>query len=237
MFKYKNKINNLYFLLLSNYGKQGWWPILNKDYKLIYNKNKTKSSENKKLEIIIGCILAQNTSWKQATLSLINLKKNNLLNLENILKTDSRKIAQIIKSSGYNNQKAIYLKNICVFLKHTKKLPLEKDLLNVKGIGLETCHSILLYAYNKPFFIIDTYTKRLFNRIFNFKLTKNHNKDYRNLQELIISSIVEDQKIYKEFHALIVLHCKKYCLKRNPKCHTCFLKTICSYYKNQINFR
>ncbi len=45
-------------------------------------------------------------------------------------------------------------------LKHYDTHYLRKLLLSINGIGPETADSILLYALNRPIFVVDAYTKR-----------------------------------------------------------------------------
>lgn len=113
-----------------------------------------------------------------------------------IIRIDNKELAKIIKSSGYHNQKAKKLKEFCRFY-------LDKDitrdkLLSVWGIGDETADSIMLYAYKKPFFVIDSYTRRFFSRLgFNFKT-------YDEWQSFFHDNLPRDYKLFNEFHALIV---------------------------------
>src|SRR3989338_5981210 len=140
---------NLYKTLLKAYGRRGWWPT---------------TSDNKKFEIILGAILTQNTSWKQVEKAIANLKNNDLISQEAIKKVSLRRLASLIKPAGYFNQKAKRLKIINQFLEKNKN-PTRDQLLEVNGIGPETADSILLYAFNQPSFVIDTYTKRIMQRL------------------------------------------------------------------------
>ena len=65
-------------------------------------------------------ILTQNTNWKNVEKALFNLNKNNLINVEKINKIKREKLAELIKPSGYYNQKAKKLKNFSYFF--NKKL-------------------------------------------------------------------------------------------------------------------
>ncbi|NPA13454.1 MAG: endonuclease, partial [Aquificae bacterium] len=47
--------------------------------------------------------------------------------------------------------------------------------------------------------------------------------DYDRLKGLIEANIPADLEIYKEFHALIVQHCKTLCKSKNPLCNSCRL--------------
>ena len=177
----------VYAELLEKYGKQGWWPIL----------DESGSDEEKKFEIIIGAILTQNTSWKNVEKAIRNLYKQDLLKPEKILNVDKARLSELIKPAGYYNQKADYLKEVArFFLEKKGEIPTRDELLKIKGIGKETADSILLYAYKKPFFVIDAYTKRLFS---NLDL-----KNYDEWQDFFHSHLPGEQNLFNEFHALIV---------------------------------
>jgi endonuclease-3 related protein len=215
-----NKIQLIYLILLKEFKEQGWWPVENK-----YHANYIKP-ENKKeiLEICLGAILTQNTTWKNAEKALEDLNKNNLIDLEKLNKIDTKGLAETIKSSGYNNQKARKIKEFAKFLISKKEINRE-NLLQIWGIGPETADSILLYAYKKSFFVIDAYTKKILNRI---GFTEN---SYVELQKLFINNLKEDYKIFNEYHALLVKLGKDTC-KKEPLCEKCPLNRICDYSRN-----
>lgn len=204
----------IYHKLLKIYGKQNWWPII--------------SQQNPREEIIIGAVLTQNTSWNNVEKALKNLIKNHLVDFNKILSIEEEKLKELIRPAGFFNQKANTIRRVAkFFLIHNYENITREELLSIKGIGKETADSILLYAFNQPYFVIDTYTKRLFFRLGLIK----ENISYNELQDYITKNIPKNIKIYKEFHALIVIHCKNIC-KKKPKCTLCELKKECPFYKN-----
>ena len=172
--------------------------------------------------MIIGAILTQNTSWNNVEKAINNLKENDLIASDKILKVDTQKLANLIKPSGYYNQKAERLKIIAKFFKENKEVTRE-NLLKVKGVGPETADSILLYAFNKPYFVIDTYTKRIFKRLGIAKT-----EDYNQLQELFHKNLDNNSKLFNEYHALLVRLGKEFCTK-TPICKKCLLNNICNH--------
>ncbi len=237
----------LYKKLFSEFGSQGWWPTFNKKTcKIEYQKTlEKKFSEKELLEIFLGAILTQNTSWKNVEKALTNLSSENLIEVETLSSISKTKLVSIIKSAGYFNQKseriiliAKYLqKNYSGSLNKLFSKPLQelrKELLSLKGIGFETADSILLYAAQKPVFVIDAYTKRvadclqLFGGDFDYSnygaLQKEFEKAFQDLSEK------EKVKTFNEFHALLVEFAKNLCQKK-PLCEKCFLRKSCSYYK------
>ena len=212
-----DNVLEIYRILLKEFKEQGWWPV-NDKYHSGYLKPEIKKEV---LEICLGAILTQNTSWKNVEKALDELRKNNLIDLSNLRKIDIKKLAEIIKISGYNNQKARKIKEFVKFLDSEKEITRE-NLLNIWGVGPETADSILLYAYKKPIFVIDAYTKRIFNRL-GFK-----EKSYYELQELFMKNLDKDFKIFNEYHALLVKLGKDYC-KKKPLCQNCPLNKICEF--------
>ena len=215
---------SIYNTLFENYGPQGWWPINNE-----YKKRKNLTQEEK-FEIIVGAILTQNTAWTNVEKALGELRKNKCLSVNAILQTKKETLAAYIKSSGYNNQKAERLKIVANFL---LQYPIEELqameiqelralLLSVKGIGPETADSIILYAFNKPSFVIDTYTKRIMSRI---GLCRKE-VAYDELQQQIATNIQQDAEPYNEYHALLVEHAKRSC-QTKPVCQSCILNKVC----------
>ncbi len=219
----------IYQKLLKVYRRQLWWPTTPKD-KLIPKYNGGPSTEQEQFEVIIGAILTQNTSWKNVEKAIINLNKENLIQIKKIKSIEIEKLKQLIRPSGYYNQKAGRLKSLSEFLttnpiKELKKLEIKELrtlLLQQKGIGPETADSILLYAFNKPIFVIDTYTKRIFSRLGML----NEDSKYVDWQELFHKNLKKDTKLFQEYHALIVEHAKQFCRKK-PLCSTCILNGDC----------
>ncbi len=153
--------------------------------------------------------------------------------MEKILEIEDKKLAKVIKPTGFYNQKTKTLKNFAKAVVNKDKNNITRNfLLSIKGIGKETADTILLYGLNKPIFVIDAYTKRLFARI---GIIESEKIEYDKLRNFIESNIEKDINLYKEFHALIVKHCKDFC-KKKPDCDKCFLNLKC-YNFNQNNFR
>ncbi len=191
------RLISLYEKLLKKHNYQGWWPIKGKYHPRDYTYPKNKEEI---FEIIIGAILTQNTLWKNVEKSLEKLHENNLISLQTLLKTSNQKLAQLIKSAGYFNQKIKKLKLFAEFhLKNERRIPLRKELLNIWGIGKETADSILLYAYKRPIFVVDNYTKKIAEKYLGV-----NSSDYDELQDLFHKNLPRDYKLYNEFHALIV---------------------------------
>jgi endonuclease III related protein len=207
-----NKLQEIYQILLKEFGHQGWWPITPLgdcrgcgDPLPIYGLK--AKSEKQKLETIFGAILTQNTQWKpNVERSIINLNSRDLIDIDKIIAISDTELGELIRSSGYYNQKTKALKKMCLFLKENPinqliKMDLSelrKLILSVHGVGPETTDCILLYALDQPVFVIDAYTKRIMHKL-GFK-----EESYDELKNLFETNLEKDIEVYKEYHALLV---------------------------------
>ena len=210
----KKILTNIYTDLHNHFGPQQWWP------------------GDTPFEIAVGAILTQNTNWGNVEKAINNLKHKKCLSANTLHKMSHKKLASLIRPAGYFNIKAKRLKNFLNFLATNFKSSmnrmrsedtsvLRKQLLEVNGIGPETADSILLYALDKPIFVIDAYTKRVLSR---HKLAA-EKPDYHELQDLFHNHLPMDRTLFNEFHALFVMAGKNYC-KPRPKCFGCPLQPL-----------
>lgn len=199
----------MFELMLQHFGPQQWWP------------------GDSPLEMMTGAILTQNTNWTNVEKAIGNLKDHDKLSIHALNNISIEELAVYIKPAGYFNVKAKRLKNLVRFIIERYDGDIDKfiidntdsqreGLLSVKGIGPETADSILLYAADKPSFVIDAYTYRILAR---------HNMaddqtSYDELQTLFMDNLKPDAALFNEFHALIVKTGKEYCRKR-PLCNIC----------------
>ena len=228
-------IKKIYDNLYSHFGPQGWWPLTPKGKLLSEHNAGRPKNDQDCFEIIIGSILTQNTNWKNVEKALYQLNRNKLIDPKKIIKTPIKKIAKIIKSSGYHTQKAERLKIFSHYLLKnyngnfknwfSKDIgSLRIELLTIKGIGPETADSIILYAAEKPSFVIDAYTKRILNRI-GYK-----QQTYDDFQHLFEKNLNKNLRMFKEYHALLVALGKNIC-KTRPLCNVCPLNYDCKRIK------
>lgn len=216
----EKKLLEIYHRLYYYFGPQHWWPA------------------ESELEVIIGAILTQSVSWKNVELAIHNLKKEGVLTISGIVNIDKARLASLIRSTLYYNQKADKLKRFCeyvvknydgdIFKLLSKDIKdLRAELLSIKGIGKETADSIILYAARKPIFVVDAYTKRIFHRLGYFS----ENEDYQSVQNLFMKNLPLDVQMFNEYHALIVALGKEFCTSQKPKCSECPLNEVCDYWR------
>lgn len=209
------KLKRIFETLEAHFGDLRWWPA------------------ESDFEVIIGVILTQNTAWANVVKAVINLKQKHLLTADRILKAETEELARLIRPAGYYRLKALRLKEISRFIMaeccgDLRKLRgknigmLRNMLLRVNGVGPESADSILLYAFGKPVFVVDAYTKRIFlrhNLIF-------EDASYDDVQTLVHESFPLKARMLNQFHALLVETAKRFCKKKAGLCQTCPLSRI-----------
>jgi len=207
-------LTKVYNTLLKSFGPQGWWP------------------GDTPFEVMVGAVLTQNTNWLNVSKAIDNIKRAGLLDPRKLLSNQS-KVPHLVKPSGFYKLKGQRLLALCDYfiaryqanVKKMKKrnlTSLRDELLTIKGVGKETADSILLYALDRPVFVVDAYTRRIFSR-HNYFL---YDDPYDEIRLLFEHSLPRRSKIYNELHALLVRLGKTRCKKNEPLCNTCPLQHI-----------
>jgi endonuclease-3 related protein len=211
----KSDVLKVYRRLLKAYGRQHWWPA------------------DSPFEVMVGAILTQNTAWPNVEKAIANLKRARLLSLKGLTVASHDQVAELIRPSGYFNIKAQRLQAFCRYLlerggvavlKREDTHTLRHDLLAVYGVGPETADDMLLYAFERPVFVIDAYTRRIFSRLGLIA----GDESYEALRKAFEKALGPDVLVFNEYHALIVRHAKEACSKK-PCCEICCLVGICQY--------
>jgi len=201
--------------LYATFGPQDWWPA------------------DSPFEVAVGAVLTQNTAWTNVERAIANLRGAGLLAPAPLHRVPEAELADHIRPAGYFNVKARRLKALCHFLLETADGDLEglagyptedlrKRLLGVKGVGEETADSILLYGLDRPVFVVDAYTRRIFQRLGLLEA----GLPYGAIQERFQAALPRNRALFNEYHALIVALGKDYC-KPKPRCETCPLRDRC----------
>ncbi len=203
------KLSEGFDRMFDHYGPLNWWP------------------GDTPFEVMVGAILTQNTNWKNVECAIANLKSAKLMDPKKLYALKPEELSELIRPAGFFRLKSGRLRN---FLKYyidewdgnasrmakRSLSELRMELLGVKGVGPETADSILLYALDKPIFVVDAYTKRILFR----HAICSEDDGYYELQELFVDALPEDVAIFNEYHAQIVETAKRYC-KKKPLCEKC----------------
>ncbi|MFO8012012.1 MAG: endonuclease III domain-containing protein [Phycisphaerae bacterium] len=209
------KLRAFYDRMLAQLGPQGWWPA------------------ETPLEVVVGAVLTQNTNWTNVERAIANLKREDLLDPLALDAIDAERLGEVIRPAGYYRVKARRLKNLMHLVAERfggdldalfalSTLTLRETVLGVSGIGPETADSILLYAADRPVFVVDAYTARILYRhgMIDSGVT------YEDLQSLFHGALADDVAVYQEYHALLVAAGKDFCKKRAPQCDGCPLAPL-----------
>lgn len=231
MAKEQEQLLHIYGKLNSYFGPRNWWP------------------GETRLEIIIGAILTQSVAWRNVEKAIDNLKEYDWLGskeetyyIQRIQVVSFETLGELIRPTRYFNQKA---KKIKAFISHLTEnyqgnidlmfqkslAELRKELLAIWGIGEETADSIILYAAAKPIFVVDAYTKRIYNRIGLFK----EDITYREMQVFFMSHLSEDLYLFNQYHAIIDGLGNRICLAKKPLCADCPINSLCQTGQNNVN--
>jgi endonuclease III related protein len=204
----------VYEALLDTFGPQDWWPA------------------ETPFEVMVGAILTQNTAWTNVERALARLQGRISLSAEAILALDPVQLADALRPSGYFNVKTQRLRGFCDAylqaggfdpLSALETPDLRTWLLSIKGIGPETADDILLYAFDRPVFVVDAYTRRLFGRLG----LLGDEASYDWIRNAFEQALGTDVPLLKEYHALIVSQGKEVCRSR-PLCSRCALLQTCA---------
>ena len=207
------RYRKLFQRLLQTYGPQHWWP------------------GDTQFEIMVGAVLTQNTAWTNVEKAIDRLKTATVLDARCIANSPPDELAELIRPAGYFNVKARRLQSLCRFLLESGGIAaLEKcstevlrtQLLAVHGVGPETADDILLYAFERPVFVVDAYTRRLGERL----QLLHGGEGYEQIRTAFETAFGPDTRTFNELHALIVHHAKYICRKR-PLCGECSLADDC----------
>ena len=205
---------DVYQRLFETLGPQQWWPA------------KTP------FEVMVGAILVQNTSWRNAVRGIESLEQEGPLDARLLYRLPEEELAELLRPAGYYRIKARRLRNLLrlvmeqyesdvdTFLAEDPTVLREK-LLGVNGVGPETADSIMLYAAGHPTFVVDKYTHRILAR----HGWIGYEADYYEMKELFESSLPADAKLFNEYHALLVRVGNEFC-RTQPKCENCPLREM-----------
>jgi endonuclease-3 related protein len=204
----------MYDVLFHRFGPQHWWPA------------------ETPFEVMVGAVLTQNAAWSNVERAIANLKQADCLNPGAILALPAPRLQQLLKPSGFFRVKERRLRSFVRYfqeryrgnLARMRRQPLARlrsELLDVDGVGRETADSILLYALNRPSFVIDAYTRRILAR----HGLADARGDYDEIRSLFEDNLPKRVRLYNEYHALLVRLAKNHC-RPKMNCAGCPLEAL-----------
>jgi len=209
------RLKRVYWLLRRSYGPAGWWP------------------GRSRLEVCLGAILTQNTSWANAARTLRALRARRRLSFRALDGLSAARLAPLLRRSGTFRVKARRIRAFLDLLgqeyggsvaRMSAQNPVElrRQLLGVHGIGPETADAIALYAAGHPLFVVDAYTRRIFGRMG----VLGGGESYDAVQALFHRHLPRDAALFNDYHAQLVRLAKEACRSR-PLCARCPIERLC----------
>lgn len=186
------------------------------------------------LDELISTILSQSTTNINSHRAFENLKKK-FPDWESVRKARLSSIAAAIKSGGLANVKSVVIKNVLneillrrgnLDLSFLKTIPVgdaRQFLVSLKGIGPKTAACVLLFSCHRPLFPMDTHIFRITRRV-GLLPEKINDEQAHELMECLIPP----GKHYS-LHVNLIVHGRRICKPRNPKCEECSVIEQCEY--------
>jgi endonuclease-3 len=187
------------------------------------------------LDELVSTILSQSTSDTNRDRGFDGLKAN-FDSWAAVRDAPLDAIIAAIRPAGLANQKAPRIKEALQRISDERgelsidflaDVPLDEAkawLTSLNGIGPKTAAIILLFAFGRPAFPVDTHVHRLSKRI-GFIGPKVSAEKAHGIMEAIVP---EDD--YYVFHLNLIRHGREICHARNPQCQQCPLQPHCDYY-------
>jgi endonuclease-3 related protein len=194
----------LYERLLGVFGEQRTW------------------AEEDPFVVMVGSVLTQNTAWGNVEKSLANLRQAGVLSPAMLAKIDQVELETLIRPSGFMKAKAATCIRLATWVVENAPMPwdsadsplsalstdeLRARLLAITGVGPETADDIVLFAFDRPIFIWDTYARRMLAAA-GFSV-KNSYESTRKMLQPELDRAGFDEKEFKQFHELILLAGKR----------------------------
>jgi endonuclease-3 len=211
----------LYRLLIKNYGEPVWRAHL------------------PPVDELVSTILSQNTSDTNRDTAFFALKAR-FPEWELVMDAPEDEVREVIRPAGLSNQKGPRIQNALrrimeengqlslVFLNDMSLDEAKAWLTAIPGVGPKTASIVLLFAFGRPAFPVDTHVHRLTRRLGLIEQKVSAEKAHEILE------IMGDPDTYYPFHLNLIRHGRQICHARNPRCDECFLQNHCDFYQNLL---
>ncbi len=180
-------------------------------------------------ELIVAVILsAQCTDVRVNKITPAFLK--NFPTIRDLAKATPEAVFEKIKSCSYPNNKANHLVKMAkmVVEKFDGTIPGTREQLEqLPGVGRKTANVILSVAFGKPAMAVDTHVFRVSARLGFTPKAKNPLETETELVKLF------PRELLPKTHHWLILHGRYVCTAKKPKCDTCGIKNVCTYYSGK----
>ena len=192
-------------------------------------------------DMIVGVMLSQNTSDKNAMKALENLRRRfgDPLDPCRIKDADKHVVEELIRPAGLYRQRAenilslarlfcnkYFVEKLMENIKHSNPLEAREILMKLPGIGIKSADVVLNQYFGKPVFAVDTHIRRISLRLGVVK-----SKSYRVISEWWMRNLPPEK--YLLAHLLLITHGRRTCRARYSKCEECPIWDYCNYYRSE----
>jgi endonuclease-3 len=191
--------------------------------KAYYAFEATQRGDESPFRVLIGCVLSQRTrdaNSEKAAMALFWVANDP----ESVLNLGGERLRQLIRCSGYYNQKADRILRICSELlrRFDGEVPADREkLLSLPGVGPKTADMVLNYAFLKPTIAVDVHVRRTAIRLGLAEKSSGVEGVKKDLEH----RIREDDRRFMD-NALVQLG-KDFCRPRSPRCSECPVENLC----------
>lgn len=218
----KEKYKTIYKLLVDEYGEPEWRQHL------------------PPVDELVSTILSQNTSDVNRDRAFEALKER-YDSWQEVMEAPEDEVIETIRPAGLANQKGPRIQGALrqvqaemgeLSLDFLSELPLDeakKWLTNIKGVGPKTAAIVLLFAFGRPAFPVDTHVHRVTGRLGLIGPKVTADKAHEMLEN------IGQPDTFYTFHLNVIRHGREICVARNPKCQRCVLREHCDYYLGTVN--
>lgn len=157
-----------------------------------------------------------------------------------LLQAPEEEVAGTIAKGGFSRQKARWIKRSLELVEQAfgtlSLAPLvgmsdreaEEFLCTLPGINLKSAKCILMYSLGRQVLPVDTHVRRLSERL---GLVSAGLSPKRIHQEL---EVTVPREWHYSYHVNAVVHGRKICVVRRPRCGECVVRPLCSYYQSSL---
>jgi endonuclease-3 len=137
--------------------------------------------------------------------------------------TDPAEVEALIKPTGFFREKTKAIQGAAAAIAERfsgEVPPRMEDLVTLPGVGRKTANVVLGVAFDIPGLAVDTHVNRLSNRL---KLTDS--KDPVQIEKDVCEVVPRDE--WTGFSLRLILHGRRICDAKRPKCDLCVLNDFC----------
>ncbi len=183
------------------------------------------------LELLIQTILSQHTSDRNRDRAYAQLRRS-FPTWEKLMEAPVEAVAEAVRGAGLHRQRAERIQAVLrrihnerqnLDLTFLEELPLpmaEEFLLSLPGVGKKTASVVLLFAFAKPLFPVDTHIQRVTRRL---GLLNNKDEPHEALRPWV------PRGRELELHLHLIRLGREVCRPRHPRCSSCPVLDLCPF--------